>query len=147
MKKETVDKIFKKLIKESLCQGKETDKLVHEALARGGRTLVLDENIMELRDLLRNKNYTVNVAHGVDAEILEDQVRNHIFLTNNASDFDDEDLQKLCYYGLVLTPNPNDFDSKLMADAIEKVLMQANFAGNLIQTWQITQDYKFSKVR
>lgn len=137
----------KNQIIKSLQLGKKTDKYVKESLARSGRTLILDENVNNLINRLRDKNYTIYIAYGIDKEILENQVRNGVFITNNEIDFINKDLQELCYYGLILIPNQNEYDLIYMSNAIEKVLMKANFASELLQVWKITADYKFFKVR
>jgi hypothetical protein len=134
---------IKDLIKESLQQGKETDKFVHEALARGGRSLLLDENVKGLRSFLQKKNYTASVAIGTDDQIKENLIRNHVFISDDDRGFLDFQTRQLYYYGLILVPN--EMDSKNLANLVEKVLMAAGFGNNLLQVWQIYSDGTFDK--
>lgn len=130
----------------SLKHEKELQKYVKEALARGGRMLVIDENINSVEIYLSKKNYTTIDVTGLDSEI-KHKLKSKIFITNDTRqhEFDKfEDMSKFVY-GLIVTPNQNEMDAKIMADAIEEVLMQANFAGSLLQVWQITKDGKFEK--
>jgi hypothetical protein len=128
---------------ESIKMAQEREKYVKEALARGGRTLVLDENVESLRSFLLKKNYDVDVAYGRDEQIKRNLLNNKIFITNNEEHFIDRENRLYYNYGLVIVPQLN---SQILADSIEKCLTESNFKSNLLQIWKIYQDGNFKKI-
>jgi len=143
-----MEKVYKMSdVLKALEDEKKLRKYVKEALARGGRSLVIDANIMKINSYLEDKNYTTSIARGLDDQIKREQLRSKVFITNdnNQHQFSNPlDLQKYIY-GLIITPNLNEIDEKVLADLVEKVLMQANFANSLLQIWRIHRDSKIEK--
>ena len=123
--------------------GKRRDEYVKEALARGGRTLVVDENVEAVVPYLKQKNYFVDTAYGTDEQIKQHLLDGKILITNNEKDFIDREDRVYYHYGLLSVPN---IDSELLSDYVEKCLMKAGFKSNLLQVWKIYKDGKFEKV-
>lgn len=91
------------------------------AMARG--TIVLDENLFNLEDALKEMNIRVRkVRPGTkDDEILKsDLLANRIFVTNNSKDFVG-DAPKLDM-GIIATENIDSKDKVLLANMISNVL-------------------------
>lgn len=128
---------------EAIKMASEREKYVKEALARGGRTLVIDENVASLRPFLSEKNYTVQVAYGEDEKIKSNLLDGVVFITNNEKHFIDREDRLYYNYGLIVVPS---IDMQLLTDYIEKCLMESNFRGDLLQVWKIYNDGKFEKI-
>ena len=118
-------------------RGNEYDKYVKEALARGGRLLIIDENVEGLKPHLMDRRYDVIVAKGKDEYIKEELLWNHIFITNNGKHFISTEDRVYYHYGLIIVPH---IDYQLLANYIEKCLMKAGFKNNLGQVWEVDRD-------
>ena len=106
-----------------------TERLLYE-MGRGGRILVVDENLRGLEQELSHLNYTTHsVDRREDDEEIKKRLRSRIFITNNGQDFAD-DVERY-YYGLIWVQHQRDY--AVMAREVEAVLMRHNFGRNLTQ--------------
>ncbi len=125
---------IKKLI-EDIASGKLSRKSALDTLlmelGRGGRILVVDENLRGLDAYLINLNYTVyNVRPGDTDEEIKAELSGRILVTKNGQDFDGDNEQH--YYGLIWVVNRAPF--RLLAKKIEAILMREQFKKNLTHT-------------
>lgn len=128
---------------EAIKMASEREKYVKEALARGGRTLVIDENVESLRPFLQKKNYTVQAAYGDDEKIKSNLLDGAVFITNNEKHFISREDRLYYNYGLIVVPN---MDTQTLANFVEECLMSSNFGGELLQVWKISHNGSFTKL-
>jgi hypothetical protein len=109
------------------------DQLLAE-MARGGRILVVDENMLGLERELARLNYTVYPVdvHQADAMIMK-ELKGRVLITQNGQDF--KDGCKRHYYGLIWVQGQPGF--KQLAKKVEAALRRHNFAGDLTQVVKV----------
>ena len=91
--------------------------------ARGGWSLVVDENLESLADALAELNYGVRtVPKGIsDEEIRQRHSSRGVFITSNDQDFSLDEVPEVFEDGMILVPN--GVDDGLLARRIEHILM------------------------
>lgn len=101
--------------------GKNFDKKIVLAMARG--TIVLDENLFHLEDLLRDINVRVVKprASMTDARIIQELLSNRILITNNSKDF----ISKAAAYdyGIIATEFLSSKDPEGIVQKIHEALI------------------------
>jgi uncharacterized protein with PIN domain len=109
---------------------KAVDKLLQE-IGRGGRILMVDENLYGLARELRALNYTVDlVLAGTPDEEIKKLLPGRVLITINGKDFVDD--TKNYRYGLIWVRKSTD--AKVLAKKVEAVLMSSNFRRSVAQT-------------
>ena len=90
--------------------------------ARGGWSLVVDENLEALADELAHLNYNVEaVPKGMSDDQIRKDYGGDVFITSNDADFDLSEVPGTFRLGLILVPN--GVDPRKLAKAIERLLM------------------------
>ena len=111
-----------------------TRRLLYE-MGRGGRTLVVDENLYGLVARLTDLGFT---AHGVQAQIADPRIKKELFnkvlITRNGRHFVKD--QEKYHYGLIwITSNAPDI---VLARKIDRLFVRGTgFKKNLLQTFKI----------
>jgi hypothetical protein len=109
-------------------------RLLLNEIGRGGRILVIDENIVGLEHELAFMNYTVyTVVLGESDEEIKKRLRGRVLITQNGKDFADDIFKHR--YGLIWVRQVPDF--KILAERVRDVLMKRNFCLNLTQVARI----------
>ena len=130
-----VQKVLEDLIGHRVSLPEAVDKISAE-MGRGGRILVIDENLLDLEAELAAKNYTVEAVEisSTDTQIMK-QLRSRILITRNGRDFAEPKLMKEYYYGLVWVRSR--LSAPDLANTIEEKLMASGFARNLVQVVRV----------
>ena len=108
----------------------EATELLLEYMGRGGRVLVIDENLFGVEPHLARMGYSTRLVtvHAPDAQIIP-RLKAKVLITRNGRDF--ADFVKSGYFGLVLVtsglPDPE------LAEKIKDELTKAEFGANLPQ--------------
>ena len=129
-----VEDVLKKVSTGQLSVVKAADLLLTE-MGRGGRILVVDENLLGLEmelSALGYVTYTVATRGQVD-EMIRPQLRSRVFITRNGKDFV-EGLTKH-HFGLVWIVSR--MSNRDLAKKIAKVLMKSNFHRKPVQVVKV----------
>lgn len=133
-----------KVLIEDVAEGRTTVRkavaFILNEMGRGGRILVVDENLRDLDDELAKLNYTVQpvITEDPDQKIKK-SLGGKVFITHNGDDFKDKAERHKWRYGLIwIKVNP---PAKDLAKRVEEALVKANFSNNLLQLVTITTNH------
>lgn len=134
MAKHWVGHLVERIVNEKLSVAEATKLLLSE-VGRGGRILVVDENLDSLIDELANRHYTVHgVRHGASDIEIKKELNNRVFITRNGKHFVKD--QAKYRYGLVWVVSASP--DSVLAQRVEKALSSGmGFKKNLIQTIKV----------
>lgn len=123
-----MERAFLKSLLEQVNRGqKSVDALVDfllQEMGRGGRILVVDENILDLEPELLELGYTVDTVDlGGPDEAIKKQLKNRVLVTRNGRHFVDDvaDFR----YGVIWVVSKGD--AKTLARKVERAMMTSNF--------------------
>ena len=127
-----IEKIIDDLIQRHL--DRHTAVKMITGLARGGRILVIDENLFGLEAELSEMNYTVEL---VDTKAADDSIKKElkgrVLITNNGKHFNNPDDLEKYYYGLIWVMDKDKYVYEDMAEKVKEKLMESGFEKNLRQ--------------
>jgi len=131
MNEQSIEKLLEQVADKSLPVHEAVDILLQE-MGRGGRNLMVDENLYGLEPFLSEMGYTVyRVQSGFPDDQIKKLLESRVFITKNGQHFSDpEDMQKF-YYGLIWVKS--NLDEMRLAEAVKGMLMTKNFGKNLTQ--------------
>lgn len=134
MNKETVKELLQEVVEGRRSLNAAAEYLLQE-MGRGGRILVVDENLLGLEAELADLNYTAYPIRRrqADDESIKHEIYGKVLVTRNGKDF--ADGVSSGYYGLVWVQSDADF--AVLAKRIEAELMQRNFKRNLAQVIKV----------
>jgi hypothetical protein len=125
--------IIESLIQDAITGLKPISQVVEvllDEMGRGGRILVVDENLAGLDAELSRLNYTTYmVTLGTDDDLIKRELKGKVLVTNNGKDFVD-DHEKF-RYGLIWVTKQRDF--QVLAREVDAALMKANFRAKVAQ--------------
>ncbi len=133
MEREEIQQLLESVLSGQKTMGDVVETLFQE-MARGGRTLMVDENRYDLVDELAGLNYTVYPVHPEWSDVqIKKEVIGRVLITRNGSDFVDDVHSG--HYGLIWVRR--DTDAKILAKRIEAAIRHHNFRRNLEQVVKI----------
>jgi hypothetical protein len=132
-----IKRIIHKTKKNLMTEEEAVSRLLYE-MGRGGRTLVVDENVSDLYVALDKLNYTVKDVplHLTDEAIKKSGIlKGRVFITENGQHFNDPKEMKKYYYGLVWVKARGTARDR--AKKIGAALKENNFSDNLLQVVKV----------
>jgi len=130
------ERILARVVRGTLSERRAVDLLLNE-MSRGGRTLVVDEDLRGLERELAGLRYTTEL---LPAGLLDPQIkpllRSRVFITGNGIDFIVPEHMDRYYYGVIWIDTKSR-DYPTLAGKVQDVLKTHNFGKNLVQVVKV----------